>query len=105
MCEKQKHDQELIQEIGENNRKTKKDKQTKFKIIRYQIYMDGEKLTDPIIPLEHKDLFFKPPEEQEKLDDIKIIPSAPTVSQDSSFHNYITTSPNLTQVKQAYTLM
>ena len=47
--EKQKHNQELIQEIRENNRKAPKDKQTKFKIIRNQLYIDGEKLTDPII--------------------------------------------------------
>ena len=44
--EKQKHNQELIQEIRENNRKAPKDKQTKFKIIRNQLYIDGEKLTD-----------------------------------------------------------
>ena len=103
--EKQKHNQELIQEIRENNRKAPKDKQTKFKIIRNQIYIDGEKLTDPIIPPRPEDLFFKSPEEQEKLDDIKFIPSAPTVSQGSYFHGYITTASNLTQVKQAYTCL
>ena len=103
--EKQKHNQELIQEIRENNRKAPKDKQTKFKIIRNQIYIDGEKLTDPIIPPEPEDLFFKSPEEQEKLDDIKFIPSAPTVSQGSYFCGYITTASSLTQVKQAYTCL
>ena len=56
--EKQKHNQELIQEIRENNRKAPKDKQTKFKIIQKQIYIDGEKLTDPMIPPEHEDLIF-----------------------------------------------
>ena len=43
------------------------------------------------------------PDEQEKLDDIKFIPSAPTVSQGSYFCGYITTASNLAQVKQAYT--
>ena len=38
-----------------------------------------------------------------KLDDIKFIPSAPTVSQGSYFHGYITTASSLTQVKQTYT--
>ena len=103
--EKQKHNQELIQEIRENNTKAPKNKQTKLKIIRNQIYIDGEKLTDPIIPPEPEDLFFKSPEEQEKLDDIKFIPSAPTVSQGSYFRGYITTASSLTQVKQAYTCL
>ena len=48
--EKQRHKQELIQEIRGNNRKAPKDKQTKIKIIRNQLYIDGEKLIDPIIP-------------------------------------------------------
>ena len=43
------------------------------------------------------------PDEQEELDDIKFIPSAPTISQGSYFHGYITKASNLTQVKQAYT--
>ena len=103
--EKQKHNQELIQEIRENNRKAPKDKQTKFKTIRNQLYIDGENITDPIIPPEPEDFFFKYPEEQRKLDDIKFIPSAPTALQGSYFHGYITTASNLTQVKQAYTCL
>ena len=66
-----------MKEIRENNRKAPKDKQTKFKIIRNQICIDCEKLTDPIIPPEPEHLFFKSPEEQDKLDDIKFIPSVP----------------------------
>ena len=64
-----------------------------------------KKITDPIIPPEPEYLFFKPPDEQEKLDDIKFIPSVCTVLQGSYFCGYITTTPNLTQVKQADTCL
>ena len=40
ICEKQKHNQQLIQQIRENNRKAPNDKQSKFKIIRNQLYLD-----------------------------------------------------------------
>ena len=97
ICEKQKHNQELIQEIRENNRKASKDEQAKFQIIRNQTYIDGEKIKDPIIPSEPEDHFFSnAPEEQKKLDDIKFIPNVLTVSQGSYFCGYITTASNLT---------
>ena len=54
-------------------------------------------------PLEPKYLFFKPPEEERKLDDINFIPRAPTASHDSYFFDYIIRASNMTQVKQAYT--
>ena len=50
MCRKQKNNQELIQRNRENNRNVPKDKQTKFKIIRNQLYIDGKKLTNPVMP-------------------------------------------------------
>ena len=79
--EKQRHNQKHIQEIRENNRKAPKDKQTKLKIIRNQLHIDGDKLTDPIIPPGPEVLIVKPPEEQEKLDDIKFTPSAPSFTR------------------------
>ena len=60
-------------------------------------------VTDVVVTFDVNFVSFKPPDEQEKLDDIKFIPSAPTVSQGSYFCGYITTASNLTQVKQAYT--
>ena len=102
MCTEHKHNQELTQEIRENNRKAPRDKWSKFKIIRKQLFIDDKKLPDPIIPLNLK-IFSSNPEWTKKLDGISFIPSEPTISQGNYFWGYITTALKLTQVKQAYT--
>ena len=64
-------------------------------MIRNQFYINGKKLADPIISFTPEDLFFKPPDEQKKLDDIMFIQSSLTVSKDGYFCSYITTTSTL----------
>ena len=51
---KQKHNQELIQEMRENNRKAAKDKHIKFKIIGNHLFKESKELIYSIMTLNLK---------------------------------------------------